>query len=205
GREADERGDDERSAERHGVPGHRRGRPPPDGYRAGSREAEGCRGPRGRGDEEAARGHEGRHGGRHQQEPGGLPVTDVAVVKNLGPRPDFVPNYLGPGWRRDENGNFVMPEHTLGWQVIEWAMRWLRAADGSPGWRWTPEQARFVLWWYAIDEKGRWIYSDGAIQKVKGWGKDPIAAVLGAVEIAGPCRFDYWLTPDGAQSAVYVE
>lgn len=132
-------------------------------------------------------------------------MTDVAVVKNLGPRPDFVPNYLGPVWRRDENGNFVMPEHTLGWQVIEWAMRWLRAADGSPGWRWTPEQARFVLWWYAIDEKGRWIYSDGAIQKVKGWGKDPIAAVLGAVEIAGPCRFDYWLTPDGARSAVYVE
>jgi len=130
-------------------------------------------------------------------------VDAFGLSKNLGPRPVFKPEYLGPVWRRNADGSFAMPEHTLGWQVIEWAMRWLRGADGSSGWKWTPEQARFVLWWYAIDERGEWIYPDGVIQKVKGWGKDPLAAVLGAIEIAGPCRFDYWVSSDGQRLDSY--
>jgi phage terminase large subunit-like protein len=30
------------------------------------------------------------------------------------------------------------------------------------------------------------------IQRIKGWGKDPLAAVIAAVEFVGPCRFTRW-------------
>ena len=61
----------------------------------------------------------------------------------------------------------------------------------------TAEQARFVLWWYAIDKHGRFVYREGLLQRLKGWGKDPIAAVLALFELCGPCRFDYWAMPNG--------
>src|SRR5690606_33081925 len=68
-----------------------------------------------------------------------------------------------------------------------------------------PEQMRILVWWYAVDERGRFIYRDGGIQLIKGAGKDPIAIVIGAIELAGPCRLDYWLTPDGRRVAVWEE
>lgn len=132
-------------------------------------------------------------------------ALDVVLSKNLGPRPDFEPIFLGPVWRRDENGRFVLPEHSIGMAAIRWAKKWLRGADGEPGWRFTMEQARLLMWWYAIDERGRFIYRDGVIQMVKGWGKDPIGIVIGAIELAGPCRFDYWLTPDGRRVQLYED
>src|SRR5690606_29602561 len=48
----------------------------------------------------------------------------------------------------------------------------------------------FVLWWYAVDSSGRWLYRDGVLQRIKGWGKDPLVATLAATELVGPCRFD---------------
>jgi phage terminase large subunit-like protein len=53
---------------------------------------------------------------------------------------------------------------------------------------------RFILWWYAIDARGRFIYREGVLQRLKGWGKDPLAAVIAAVELVGPCRFMGWTT-----------
>lgn len=47
-----------------------------------------------------------------------------------------------------------------------------------------------MLWWYAIDAEGQFVYTDGVLQRIKGWGKDPFAAALAAVEFVGPCRFD---------------
>jgi len=61
-------------------------------------------------------------------------------------------------------------------------------------WLCTDEQERFVKWWYAVDERGRFVYRDGVFQRLKGHGKDPIGAVLCAIEFLGPCRYD----PDGA-------
>lgn len=98
---------------------------------------------------------------------------------------------LGRTWERDAFGRFVEPEHTLGWQVLAWCTEWLQLPDGSP-WRFTREQARFVLWFYAIDEDGAWLAHDCVLQRMKGWGKDPLAAVLAAVEIIGPSRFGGW-------------
>jgi hypothetical protein len=140
-------------------------------------------------------------------------VTDLlespapAVVRSecLGPRPEFEPIYVGPVFKRDEDGNFILPKLTLGLAAIRWARKWLRGADGEPGWKFTPEQMRILMWWYAVDERGRFIYRDGVIQLIKGAGKDPIAIVIGAIELAGPCRLDYWLTPDGRRVAVWEE
>ena len=54
----------------------------------------------------------------------------------------------------------------------------------------TNEQFRLVLWFYAVDEQGDWIYREAIVQRIKGHGKDPLLAVLCLVEAFGPCRFD---------------
>lgn len=101
---------------------------------------------------------------------------------------------VGPTWQR-ENDQWVLPERTLGWQVLQWTAEYLRQPDGPDAgerWRYTDEQARFVLWWFAVDEDGRFIYRNGMLRRAKGWGKDPVAATLAAAEFVGPCRFDGW-------------
>ena len=82
----------------------------------------------------------------------------------------YNPVAIGPTWRRGEDGKFVLPEKTLGWAVLAWAAQWLQHEDGRP-WRYTPEQARFILWWYAVDARGRFVFRDGVLQRLKGWGK----------------------------------
>jgi hypothetical protein len=49
-----------------------------------------------------------------------------------------------------------------------------------------------VLWWYAVDATGRFVYRKGVIQRLKGWGKDPLVAVLCLVELVGPSRFSHF-------------
>lgn len=101
----------------------------------------------------------------------------------------------GPTWQTDDVGEWLLPELTLGWQVLGWTAEWLTQPDGPDAgqpWQFTPEQARFVLWWYAVDERGRWLYRTGTLRRMKGWGKDPVGAVLAAVEFAGPCRVGGW-------------
>jgi len=101
-------------------------------------------------------------------------------------------HYLGPTWKRDpDTGGWLLPEKTLGWQVAAWCAEYMLAEDGGP-WRFTLEQLRFVLWWYAVDETGRFTYRKGVLQRMKGWGKDPLLAVLCLVELVGPSRFDHW-------------
>jgi phage terminase large subunit-like protein len=92
-----------------------------------------------------------------------------------------------------------LPERTLGWQVLQWTADYLLQPDGPNAgepWRFTPEQARFVLWWYAIDERGRFLYRYGMFRRMKGHGKDPLGAALCCVEFIGPCRFGGW-KPNG--------
>lgn len=101
------------------------------------------------------------------------------------------PIYLGPTWQRSEEhpSGWHLPELTLGWDIVMWQAEALQHATGKP-WRYTPEQLRFVLWWYAVDTSGRWLYRDGVLQRLKGWGKDPVVATIGATEFVGPCRAD---------------
>lgn len=87
------------------------------------------------------------------------------------PVPDYKIDavYIGPVWSRDEAGQFILPEHTLGWQILDWIPRWITGPNGGP-FQPTKEQKRFILWWYAVDERGRFVYRDGVLQRVKGWG-----------------------------------
>lgn len=64
--------------------------------------------------------------------------------------------------------------------------------EGEP-WEFTPEQFRFVLWFYALDEYGKFLYRDITLQRCKGWGKDPVAVILAIVEMIGPSRFGGWM------------
>lgn len=104
--------------------------------------------------------------------------------------PDVVdPFTLGPTWKRGPDGKFVLPEYTLGWQCLAWTAAYLQHYAGRP-WRYTPEQARLTLWWYAMDPStNRFLWRDGVIQRLKGWGKDPVVGSWGAFEFVGPCRF----------------
>ena len=125
----------------------------------------------------------------------------AVTLENLGPPETFSPIRQGPVWEVDDEGMFLLPEHTLGWAVIAFCAEEMLGADGELGWQFTLEQARFILWFYAIDDRGRWIYRDAVMQKVKGWGKDPMAAVIALVELVGPCRFGGWAA-DGTPIAI---
>ncbi len=105
---------------------------------------------------------------------------------------DYPPELIGPVWQV-ENGRYVLPEHSIGWDALVWAGQRLQLSRGEP-WKFTSEQARWVLWWYAHDGHDRLIYDrQGWLQRLKGWGKDPVAAVVSALELVGPCR------PDGGK------
>jgi hypothetical protein len=109
------------------------------------------------------------------------------------------PVTVGPTWARNADGSWHLPEHTLGWDVINWSARTLLQPDGPNAgdpWNWTNEQARFLLWWYAVDLHGRFLYRRGVKRRMKGHGKDPFAGALSCVEFLGPCRFAGW-GPDG--------
>ncbi len=101
------------------------------------------------------------------------------------------PVRVGPTWQTTRSGKWLLPERTLGWHVLGFWERWLQHEPGVP-WRCTDEQARWTLWWYAIDAGGVFLSRDGVLQRLKGWGKDPVGACLCAVEAFGPCRFDGW-------------
>lgn len=83
------------------------------------------------------------------------------------------PLSIGPTWQRDEEGRWAQPRWTLGRQAAAWAFETLLQPDGTNAgqpWRFTNEQYRFLLWWYAIDESGRFVYRRGVLRRMKGWG-----------------------------------
>ncbi len=79
------------------------------------------------------------------------------------------PNYIGPTWQKDESGAWVLPSKSLGWEIAGWCSTWLRSDEGGQ-WKFSREQLRFLLWWYAVDDSGRFIYRKGVLQRMKGWG-----------------------------------
>lgn len=84
---------------------------------------------------------------------------------------------------------------TLGWAILKWVTKWLLQPDGPNAgkpWKYTKEQVIWLLNWYAIDEKGKFVYRRGSLRRAKGWGKDPLIATICFVEMIGPCRFGGW-------------
>lgn len=99
-----------------------------------------------------------------------------ALVTELTPEDiDLLrPTYLGPTWMGEDGrptttGPWRLPERTLGWEIAKWVADYLLGEDGKP-FRLTLEQLRFLLWWYAVDESGRFVYRTGVLQRLKGWG-----------------------------------
>lgn len=88
-----------------------------------------------------------------------------------------------------------LPKHTLGWYLLYWAAKYLRQPDGPDAGRpftFTKEQTRLILWWYAVDENGRFLFNSGVIRRMKGWGKDPFAAALCVLELCAPTAFSHF-------------
>jgi phage terminase large subunit-like protein len=56
----------------------------------------------------------------------------------------------------------------------------------------TDEQIRFTLWWYAIDETGKFTFREGVFRRLKGHGKDPFCAALALAELCGPVAFSHF-------------
>lgn len=86
-----------------------------------------------------------------------------------------------------------LPNLTLGWEVLEWGSTFLAQPDGSnkgDTWSYTKEQAKFILWYYAIDEDGRFLYRRALLARPKGWGKSPLLAAISCSELLGPVQFD---------------
>lgn len=81
----------------------------------------------------------------------------------------FPPVKIGPSWAIGEDGHWILPEHTLGWQILGWIAEWLTDAEGEP-WEATGEQARWLLHFYALDDRGRFKYRNAVLQRLKGWG-----------------------------------
>src|SRR5690606_24276993 len=80
---------------------------------------------------------------------------------------------------------------TLGWEAIRWAESLLIQPNGPRAGkplRLTRDQMRFLLWWYAMDDEGQWLFNHGARRLAKGSGKSPFAAVLALIEFCAPVR-----------------
>lgn len=84
---------------------------------------------------------------------------------------------------------------TLGWDGILWIETFLGQPDGDTAgepYRLTPEQVNFLLYFYALDVDGRFVYRRGVLRRSKGWGKSPFMAAICLLELCGPVRFGGW-------------
>jgi hypothetical protein len=93
--------------------------------------------------------------------------------------------------------DFLTPENTpsLGWALLDWYETYLRIPSGpdyGKPLRLTDEQATFVVRWYQVDRRGKFLYRRGASRRVKGWGKSPLLAAWAIGELVGPVQFAGW-------------
>src|SRR5690606_5860525 len=64
-----------------------------------------------------------------------------------------------------------VPKLTLGWEIVRGASKYLRQPNGErAGQRvqFTDNQIRFLLWYYAVDEAGEWLFHHGVRRQAKG-------------------------------------
>lgn len=113
-------------------------------------------------------------------------------LERAAPPADLVwePVKIGPTWQY-ENG-WVLPAASLGWRWLAWAGLHLRAPKGG-SWTYTLEQARFLLWYGAVDDDGQFAFHSAVLQRLKGHGKDPLAAAVAMTDICCEhAEFDHW-------------
>jgi hypothetical protein len=84
-----------------------------------------------------------------------------------------------------------IPQYTLAFEVIRWASKYLRHPNGPRAkqrWQFVESQVRFLLWWYAVDEDGNWLFHHAVRRLAKGSGKSPFAALMALAELCAPVR-----------------
>lgn len=115
------------------------------------------------------------------------------TLPKVAPPPEaaWEPIRIGPTWDWSAKRGWLFPEQSMGWELLGWCGYWLRDQRGQD-WQFTPEQARFLLWYEALDETGRLLHRTAVLQRLKGWGKDPLACALAAGKAFGPTIFDHF-------------
>lgn len=83
---------------------------------------------------------------------------------------------------RNDNAAALIPDRTR--ELAEIADWYRRALADEP--------ARFWLWFYALDDEGRPLHDNAVLQRLKGWGKDPMAAGGAVASCFAPLTFDHW-------------
>lgn len=86
-----------------------------------------------------------------------------------------------------------LPKLTLGYQVAAWIEDSCVIPDrdqtGEP-FTLSPEQLRFLLWFYAVNPDGRFSFRRGQLVRPQKWGKGPLSAAIICAEASGPVVFD---------------
>lgn len=88
-----------------------------------------------------------------------------------------------------------IPERSLGYGVAKWIEANCAIPDGERAglpFELTLDQLRFVVWFYAIDEAGRFLFRRALMVRPQKWGKGPLSAAIICAEAAGPVCFDGW-------------
>lgn len=95
-------------------------------------------------------------------------------------------------WRGpDYDGEFP----SLGWQVLWWAEASFQVPDGpfaGDQLVLTDEQAAIIVRFYALDDRGHFVFRRAAVRRAQGWGKSPLLAIVAIAELCGPSRFGGW-------------
>lgn len=108
------------------------------------------------------------------------------------PKPSrWEPVRIGPTWDWNPDTGWLLPAHTMGWEMLGWCGYWLRDGRGQE-WQYTHEQARFLLWYHSLTDEGRLNFRTAVLQRLKGWGKDPLACGEASAHAFGPIQFDHW-------------
>lgn len=97
---------------------------------------------------------------------------------------EYEPVKIGPVWDWNEERGWNLPEHSLGWECLAFAGMWLEGRGGAP-WLYTMEQARVILWFYAVEFQASFSSDQYVLQRLKGWGKDPLAATITPFAMVG--------------------
>ncbi|CAN5146263.1 hypothetical protein BH11ACT6_BH11ACT6_34810 [soil metagenome] len=114
------------------------------------------------------------------------------LPKVAPPKPaKWEPVKIGPTWDWNTDRGWLLPEHSMGWELLGWCGYWLRDSRGQD-WQFTPEQARFLLHYDSLDEAGRLLFRTAVFQRLKGHGKDPMGCALACAKAFAPTTFDYW-------------
>jgi len=118
-----------------------------------------------------------------------VPVGVLRTAEGILGALEWDDDGLPSGWPSDQG------VATAGLEVLAWSETTLVQPDGDDAgepWRWRQSQARYVAWWFAMDDAGVYLWRRGQIVLPKGAGKSPMAAALACVELAGPVRFAGW-------------